>query len=80
MEKTNIQITRYRHGEFFVDIIVDKAEHHREAWLTHKDYGVSVLMFGADFKQLYHEQFIRLVEANLESKISIYRNEYMEEE
>lgn len=77
MTKTNIQITRYRHDDFFVDIIVDKANHHRDAWLTHRDYGVSVLMFGEDVKQHTHDQFIRLVELNLDGYIKDYMAEYM---
>ena len=41
---TDIKITRYESGDFWVDII-DKPDVY-EAWLSHKKMGVSDMMFG----------------------------------
>ena len=76
MKKTNIQITRYRHGDFFVDIVANKEQHMNEAWLFHKDYGVADYMFGVDVKTQNFDQFFRTVEANLPDYINLYMREH----
>lgn len=75
MKKTDIEITRYEHGEFWVDI-VHEPDGYYSAWLTHKDYGVSSMMFGADEPL---DSFITMVEANLDCYIEDYRKEYMDD-
>ena len=44
MKQTDVKITRFEVGEFNIDI-VESADAY-EAWLSHKDYGISSLIFG----------------------------------
>lgn len=64
MKKTNIKITRYDHGQHFVDIIQDGGI--CEAWIVKKDCGVSRMMFGAEAQP---DDFLKIVEANLDEYV-----------
>ena len=46
-----------------------------EAWLYHDGYGVKNLMFGVPIAQQTYEQFVYLVELNMEEYIGIYAEE-----
>ena len=48
----------------------------REAWLRHKDYGISMLMFA--LRTTFHNQFVKLVDERLEEYKAMYREEFME--
>jgi len=79
MTKTNIQITRYRHGDFFVDIVANKEQHMNEAWLFHKDYGIADYILGVDVKVQNFDQFFRTLEAILPASIRLYKEDHFEE-
>jgi len=82
MKRTNIKITRFEIGEFYVDIVETKGE--IEAWLCGKKYGTSNFMFGMqksstyfhDFYEIYNGEyfnaFCKLVENNLDEYIEMY--------
>ena len=82
---TNIPVTRYFHRDFFIDIVdKTKTDGIREAWLTHKDYGISVMMFGLPSDQngrrMLNNEFIAIVKANLPVHITNYKAAYMKGE
>ena len=80
MEKTNVKITRYKYGDFFVDIVDDGEVF--EAFLLHKDYGVSSMMFGVQKKDIIdgsEERFVNLVEGQIVPYLADYMDEYMGE-
>lgn len=78
MKKTNDIITRYEHGEYFIDII-DTAAGETEAWITRKNIAVSVFMFGAEKDQTPREEFLDIVEENLEDYIILYEDDIAED-
>lgn len=51
----------FEDGEWFVDIV--KGPNGLEAWLQHKDYGISELMFGSN--EMTYEDFLFTAEWNL---------------
>lgn len=63
MKRTDIKITRYKDGEFYIDIV--ELESTYEAWLSHNSYGISDLMFGVPKTQQSLHEFVELVEINL---------------
>lgn len=79
MKKTNDIVTRYEHGEYYIDII-DTTAGETEAWITRKNIAVSVFMFGADKDQTPREEFLSIVEENLEDYIVLYDDEVNEED
>lgn len=84
LKQTDTKITRYTDetmgGAFYVDIMeADRYRPYREAWLTHKDYGVSMHMFGVPAENSTEEDFIKMVEANLVEYEVSYMREYMDE-
>lgn len=82
MKKTDTKITRYEHGNFYVDIV--ETENGIEAWLTYMDYGVSGMMFGLIREQKDHtytdEEMLAIVDANLIDYEIMYMKERQEEE
>lgn len=62
--------TTYEYGEFRVDIVDNGTEY--EAWIYKNNYGIKSLMFGAPRHQQTMEEFINIVQANLET----YEKEY----
>lgn len=73
MERTDTKIIRFKHGDFFVDIV--ELDDMYEAWLRHKNYGISDMMFGDPKEYGDLNWFLDLVEANLDE----YEEGYMEE-
>ena len=47
-----------------------------EAWLSHKQYGISSMMFGAEKKNVTFAGFLYLVQCNLNDYIGPYIEEY----
>ena len=82
MKKLNdISITRYESGDFYIDIT--ETDNTREAWLRHKDCGISELMFSMEIKQAdgitSYGWFLDIVEANLPAYKDSYEKEYIDE-
>lgn len=75
MKKTNTKIERYKHGNYLVDIVHEK-DGTNSAWLQHKDFGISSLMFEMNEPI---NIFLDIVEKNLENYIRNYQNEYMDQ-
>lgn len=73
MERTDIKIIRFEHGNFWVDIV--ELEDWYEAWLQHKDYGISDMMFGLG-KENDLDYFLEIVEVNLDEYEEGYIEEY----
>lgn len=59
-----LKTTVYEYGNFYIDITNDGEL--LEAYLYHKDYGVKNLMFGACLEQFSYDEFVEMVESNLE--------------
>ena len=82
MKKTDTKITRYEHGNFYVDIV--ETENGIEAWLTYMNYGVSDMMFGLIWEQKDHtyteEELLAIVDANLIDYEIMYMKDRREEE
>lgn len=81
MTKTDIQITRFEDGHYWVDI-VDSDECY-DSWLTHKNMGIAQHMFGvpkmqSDGRKTSYDEFCDLVENNLQEEKLYYINEYSE--
>lgn len=79
MTKTNIQITRFKDYNYWVDII-DTGENY-EAWLSHKDMGIGELMFGvpkvqSDGRTISYDEFCDMVKINLPEHKKYYSQEY----
>ena len=83
MKKTNTDITRYTDGDFNIDIVVIKGTY--EAWLSHKDIGIAVMMFGTESKEPLgaleafdaYCDFKETVEANLKQEERMYLAEWL---
>ena len=78
MKKSSITVERYEVGDWYVDVV--SRNKLREAWLSHKDYGVSKLMFGIPVREagrpaMFYNQFLDIVMANIEKYISDYESE-----
>ena len=78
MKKTNDIITRYEHGEYFVDII-DTTAGETEAWISRKNIATCIFMFGAEKDQTPREEFLDIVEENLEDYIILYEDDIAED-
>lgn len=74
MKQTNDIVTRYEHGDYYVDII-DTSDGQTEAWITRKEYAVSIFMIGTEKDRTPREEFLGIVESNLEDYISLYDEE-----
>lgn len=78
MEKTDIKITRFKDGDWFIDIV--ETDELYESWLQHKDYGVSSLMFGLMKKDVSFACACEAVKANIDNHKAIYKEAHMDEE
>lgn len=74
MKKLSQKHERYQHGKYYIDIFEEKTTY--EAYLRHKDYGVSDLMFGEPKTQTSYEEFLDLVKRNLPDYIETYKYNY----
>lgn len=79
-ESTSISVMRYISGDYYIDIVTNNETETREAWLQHKNYGISELMFGLEVKAVSPQRFIEIVEENLEQYKEDYADEYFEGE
>lgn len=85
MKKANIATTTYEVGDGFMVDIVELPDTF-EAWLYHKQYGVKDLMLSSPkqhrrFGKVYTkplEDFLKLVEANVEDYIGGHEEEHMD--
>lgn len=83
MVETDIKITRFDDGEFWVDII-DMGDYW-DSQITMKNYGVTSSMFGwlkhqpVDNSDWDFDDFLELVIANKDDYESIYEKQYVEE-
>ena len=75
IEPTTQKITRYKKGNFFIDIVEGPFEY--EAWLSHECYGVSMFMIGEDKEEVTPEEFMDSVLFVLPDFVDDYRNEFM---
>ena len=64
MKKSDISITTYECGEYLVDIVTTGDSY--EAWIYRKEFGVKDLMFLVQKKQQTLDEFLEIVEANVE--------------
>lgn len=81
MTSTDTKITRYTDGDYLIDIVEKDTEF--EAWLQHKDFGVSMLMFGVrkgclQGVHLTPDIVAAMVECNLPEQKEIYANTYQD--
>lgn len=81
MKKSEIKVTRYEQDGFYIDIVKlteNYGTNEYEAWLQHKDYGISKLMFGCMSGSI--EQFLNIVDDNLNEQIEFYYHEVINNE
>lgn len=71
MVETDIKITRFDNGDFYVDVI--EYPESFEAWISHKDYAVSKMMVGIGKSVLDFDSFVnKIVAPNVDLWESIY--------
>lgn len=80
-EITSENITRFMHNDFVVTVI--ETDDDFEAWLHHKDYGVSALLFAVPkfqphAKEITYPGFLGMVESSIEAEIKTYTELYMD--
>ncbi len=91
MKKTNIKTTAFEcKGGFMCDVVETDTEF--QAWLYHKSYGTKELMFGvaSDGSGMRADgvpvgptnidEFVSLIEFNIDEYIEDYRDEVMDED
>lgn len=59
-------------NNFFIDIVTKPLESYYEAWIYNDKYGIKELMFAVPAKQQSYEQFLEIVENNIDDSISVY--------
>ena len=59
--------------EYCIDIITTNDTY--EAWLYKNDYGIKTLMFGGLIEQQSKDEFLKIVDANVEDYIPLYCDE-----
>lgn len=74
MKKTETKITRYEAKGYYIDIIENDKMY--EAMLTRKGYGVSMYMFGVLKDETSIDEFIEVIEKNLDDDIAIYEMDH----
>ena len=72
MEEKTILIYQYK-DNFQVEI---EENEFIEFWLYNTDFGIKMFMFGINYGC---NNYINIIERNIEKNIEIYRNEYMED-
>lgn len=80
MKKVATTTTRYEDGEFYVDIVRIHTKYGLiyEAWLSHKEYGVSMLMYSLPSKGNTMDRILRIVEDGLMAQKESYKEMYMD--
>ena len=72
-EIDTLRVKVFRAGDYIIEVVRD-SKGAREAWLRHKEYGISRLMFGCG-SEYGEAAFIELIEANLDDEIEFYEEE-----
>ena len=85
MKPTNYMMERYVSGEWFIDILRHDEDDNTifEAWISHKDVGISMFMFGIPEKvsglhPISYDQFLEITERNLEDYQRIYKAQHID--
>ena len=66
----------YEHGDYLITVVTRFNREH-EAWLTHRDYGEALFMFGTETGTF--EEFEKLVDENLYEYIEEYKEVFFHE-
>lgn len=75
---TNITTTyTCEYDDFMVDIVVTDSV--VESWIYREEIGIKFYMIGAPIEQCSMDEFIEVVEGNLEVFKDIYNEEFVEE-
>jgi hypothetical protein len=78
LEKSaNYEVQTYTCGDFVVEVVTCKEEEMLEAWLRHKGIGIAMFLFGIGGMEL--NDFLELVENELEDDMEYYAHIYGEE-
>lgn len=77
MQRTNIETTTYKAGEFFIDIQSDGAVY--EAYIRHQSYGIKSLMFGVPQDSIKRVEFVQMVENLLPDYMRTYMEEFADD-
>lgn len=71
MKQTEIKITRFKDGEYFIDIVDDGKTY--EAWISESDEANQMFMFGVSQKNESFDRFCKVVESNLPKYKALYQ-------
>ena len=75
IEFKNDFIKKFEYGDYLV--YIKECSSHYESYLQHKEYGVLQLMWGIDkAKNITLEEYIEIVNNNLEEYIESYKKDY----
>lgn len=77
------QVDNYEYNNYIVyikDNVSTYYGNNYEAWLQNKNYGIMSLMFGIPNKNLTLEDFITIVNNNIEREIKIYQELHEDKE
>lgn len=72
----DVKHERFQAGNFIIDVFEDDGLF--SAYIMHKDYGVSSLIFGMPVWQQTYEEFLEYVEESINEQIMIYTKLYMD--
>ena len=75
LKKYQCKINSYIADDYILEI--HEGEDIYEAWLKHKDYGISISMFGLLKSQYNYGEFLEIAEANLDDHIKLYESLYI---
>lgn len=73
MKPTKTRIIRFSDDDFYIDIVEE--EKTLEAWMQHKNFGISVLMYGLLKSDVSYNDFVAMVARDCKA----YEQQYMEE-
>lgn len=68
-ESTEYSAKIYEHGDYLITVVT-RFNRESEAWLSHRDYGEALFMFGTETSI---EEFEKLVAENLDEYIEQYK-------
>lgn len=71
MKQTTAKITRFKDGEYFIDIVDDGKVY--EAWISESDEGNQMFMFGVSKQHESFDGFCEVVEKNLPKYKALYQ-------
>lgn len=72
---TNYKLTEYYEYNDEYCICIDEVEDSYEAWLFKKDYGFRTFILGLQNEQLNKDEFIDILEDNVEEYIQFYEEQ-----